>query len=213
MTPEPTRYFTTLPATWKTTNCWCTTSDQPPWDTTSQPHLSALVTHACPWLARPPISSAEVTLPPNLERHFTRTLVIARIAALSTQALAYFLQALLNAAIRFRVLHLTHPKHMLRRALTTVQHAWAIVSHPPTSLPVKVCEASALYYGDGTDHMVQNSYTAHAKAHVHHLMHNQELEVREVFTLTLREAQHQRNTCPQYILHQQGLPTTVGTRV
>ena len=42
-----------------------------------------------------------VTLPPNLERQLRRTLVIARIAALSTQALAYFLQAVLNAAIRF----------------------------------------------------------------------------------------------------------------
>ena len=51
-----------------------------------------------------------VTLPPNLERQLTRTLVIAQIAALSTQAMAYFLQAVLNAAIGFQALHLTHPK-------------------------------------------------------------------------------------------------------
>ena len=44
-------------------------------------------------------------------------------------------------------------------------------------------------------------------------MHNQEPEVREIFTLTLREAQYHRNTCPQYILHQRGLPTKVGTRI
>ena len=44
-------------------------------------------------------------------------------------------------------------------------------------------------------------------------MHNHESEVREVFTLTLREAQYHRNTCPQYILHQRGLPTKVGTRI
>ena len=37
--------------------------------------------------------------------------------------------------------------------------------------------------------------------------------MREVFTLTLREAQYHRNTCPQYILHQRGLPTKVGTRI
>ena len=43
-------------------------------------------------------------------------------------------------------------------------------------------------------------------------MHNHEPEVREVFTLTLREAQYHRNTCPQYILHQRGIPTKVGTR-
>ena len=42
-------------------------------------------------------------------------------------------------------------------------------------------------------------------------MHNQEPEVREVFTLTLREAQYHRNTCPEYILHQRGLFTKVGT--
>ena len=35
----------------------------------------------------------------------------------------------------------------------------------------------------------------------------------EVFTLTLQEAQYHRNTCPQYILHQRGLPTKVGTRI
>ena len=39
-----------------------------------------------------------VTLPWNLIRQLTRTLVIARILALSTQALAYFLQAVLHAA-------------------------------------------------------------------------------------------------------------------
>ena len=41
-------------------------------------------------------SVQEVTLPPNLGRLVMRTLVIARIAALSTQALAYFLQAVLD---------------------------------------------------------------------------------------------------------------------
>ena len=44
-------------------------------------------------------------------------------------------------------------------------------------------------------------------------MHNHEPEVREVFTLTLREAQYHRNTCPQYILHQRGLPNKVGARI
>ena len=44
-------------------------------------------------------------------------------------------------------------------------------------------------------------------------MHNHEPEVREVFTLTLQGAQYHRNACPQYILHQLGLPTKVGTRI
>ena len=154
-----------------------------------------------------------VTLRPNLERQLTRTLVIARKAALSTQALAYFLQAVLNAAIGFYALHLTNPKHMLQRAATTVQRASAIHSHRPKSLPAEALAASETYYGDGTHHLVHNAYTAHAASHLHRLIHNQEPKVSEVFTLTLREAQHRRNTCPQYSLHQRGLPTTVGTRV
>ena len=62
-----------------------------------------------------------VTLPPNLIRQLTRTLVIARIVALSTEALAYFLQAVLNAAIGFQALHLAHPQQMLQAATTTVR--------------------------------------------------------------------------------------------
>ena len=44
-------------------------------------------------------------------------------------------------------------------------------------------------------------------------MHNQEPEAEEVFTLTLLEAQHHCNTCPQYRFHNRGLPTTVETRI
>ena len=55
-------------------------------------------------------TASEVTLPPNLKRQLTRTLVIARIVALSTQAPAFFRQATLNADIGFQALHLTHPQ-------------------------------------------------------------------------------------------------------
>ena len=64
-------------------------------------------------------TAREVPLPPNLLRQLTRTLVIARITALSTQVLAYLLQAVLNAARGFQALHLTHPQHMLQAATTT----------------------------------------------------------------------------------------------
>ena len=93
-----------------------------------------------------------VTLPPNLIRQLTRTLVIARIVAISTQALAYFLQAMLNAAIGFQALHLTHPQHMLQAASTTLRRAWTIHGHQPTSLPAAVRAALPPYYGDNTDH-------------------------------------------------------------
>ena len=154
-----------------------------------------------------------VTLPPNLIRQLTRTLVIARMVAPSSQGLAYFLQAVLNAAIGCQALHLTHPQHMLQAAATTVRRAWTIHGHRPTSLPAAERAASPPYYRDNTDHLVNNAYTAHTAADLHRLMHNHEPEVREVFTLTLREAQYHGNTCPQYILHQRGLPTKVGTRV
>ena len=54
-------------------------------------------------------TTSEVSLPLNLKRQLTRTLVIARILALSTRALAYFLQAVLKEAIGFQALHLMHP--------------------------------------------------------------------------------------------------------
>ena len=158
-------------------------------------------------------SAGGVTLLPNLIQQLTRTLVIARIVALSTHALAYFLQAVLNAAVGYQALHLTHPQHMLQVAATTVRRAWTIHGHRPTSLPAAVRAASPPYYGDNTDHLHNNAYTAHTAVHLHRLMHNHEPEIREVFTLTLREAQYHRNTCPQYILHQRGLPTKVGSRV
>ena len=77
----------------------------------------------------------EGTRPLNLIRHLTRTLVIARIVALSTQALAYFLQAVLNAAIGFQALHLTHPKQMLQEAAARVLTAWTIHGPRPMSHP------------------------------------------------------------------------------
>ena len=87
-----------------------------------------------------------VTLPPSLIRQLTRTLVIARITALSTQALAYFLQAVLNPAVGFQALHLTHPQHMLQASATTVRRAWTILGHRPTLLPATVRAASPPYY-------------------------------------------------------------------
>ena len=158
-------------------------------------------------------TTKEVILPPSLLRQLTRTLVIAPILALSTQALDYFLQAVLNTAIGFQALHVTHPQQKLQRAAATVRRAWAIHGHRPTLLPAAVPAASRPYYGDNTDHLLRNAYTVHTATDLHRLMHNHEPEVRDVFTLTLRQAQYHCNTCPQYILYQRGLPTKVGTRI
>ena len=96
-------------------------------------------------------SSAEVTLTPNLQRQFTRTLAIARIVALSTHSLEHFLHAVPNAARGLQAIHLMHPRHMLRGAVTTMRRAWAIHGHQSTSLRAEMREESAAYYGDGTD--------------------------------------------------------------
>ena len=115
-----------------------------------------------------------VTLPTNLIRQLMQTLVVARITGPSTQALAYFLQAVLNAAVGIQALHLTHPQHMLQAAATRVLRAWTIHGHRPTSLPAAVHAASPTYYEDNTNHLVNNAYTAHTAAHLHRLMHNHE---------------------------------------
>ena len=78
-----------------------------------------------------------VTLPPTLERRLTRTLITVCIAALSTQTLAYFPQAVLNAAIGFQGPQLTHCKHILQRLVTTVRRAWAIHGQRATSPPCR----------------------------------------------------------------------------
>ena len=69
-------------------------------------------------------------------------------------------------------LRLTHPQQMLQEATATVRQAWTIHGHGPTSLPAAVRAASPPSYGDKTDHLVSNAYTAHTATHLHHLMHN-----------------------------------------
>ena len=101
------------------------------------------------------------------------------------------------------VLPTSHPQRSYRvpglapnapRTHTTGGHyqGSASVDHPRPTAHVStaaVRAASPPYYEDNTDHLVNNAYTAHTAAHLHRLMHNHEPEVREVFTLPLREAQ------------------------
>ena len=50
-----------------------------------------------------------ITLPSNLEGRLARVPQLSRGDLLSTQGLAYFIEAVLNAAIGYQVLHLPHP--------------------------------------------------------------------------------------------------------
>ena len=61
--------------------------------------------------------------------------------------------------------------------------------------------------------MVTAWYIAQTAAHVHRLMHNQELRVREVYRLLLREAEHHRNGFSWCLLHLHGKSTMVGHRM
>ena len=57
-----------------------------------------------------------ITLPSKLEERLARLPQRARGGLLSTQGLAYFMEAVLNAAIRYQALHLLHPQDALRHA-------------------------------------------------------------------------------------------------
>ena len=57
-----------------------------------------------------------ITLPSKLEERLARLPQIARGDLLSTQGLAYFMEAVLNAAIGYQALHLPRPQDALRHA-------------------------------------------------------------------------------------------------
>ena len=84
-------------------------------------------------------TAGRVTLPPNLVRQLTRTLVIARITALSTQAPAYFLQAVLNAAIGLPGLA---PKASPTHAASGRYHSATSVDHPRPPAQIGTCNGT-----------------------------------------------------------------------
>ena len=75
----------------------------------------------------------ELTIPPNLIRQLTRTLVIAHIVALSTQALAYFRTS--RAQRRYRVPGPT-PNAPPTHATSGPNHGTASVDHPRPSTQI-----------------------------------------------------------------------------
>ena len=102
------------------------------------PHMNAVNTATYLGVQQAATASG-VPLPPNLIRQLTRTSVIARIVALSTQALAYFLQAVLNAAIGFQALHLTHTS---THAASGCYHGTASVDHPRPPAHITTCSGA-----------------------------------------------------------------------
>ena len=154
-----------------------------------------------------------ITLPSKLEERLARLPKIARGDLLSTQGLAYFMEAVLNAAIGYQALHLPRPQDALRHARQQVTKAWAQHGGWPTSFPKEAMMAHWRYYGDNTGALVDMAYAKHAAHLLHRVTHNHQPEVREAAAIRIKEAQMARNTCPRWILAQHGVSTSVGTGI
>ena len=154
-----------------------------------------------------------ITLPSKLEERLARLPQIARGDLLSTQGLAYFMEAALNAAIGYQALHLPRPQDALHHARQQVTKAWAQHGGWPTSFPKEAMMAHWRYYGDNTSALVDMAYAKHAAHLLHRVTHNHQPEVREAAAIRIKEAQMARNTCPRWILAQHGVSTSVGTGI
>ena len=91
-----------------------------------------------------------ITLPSKLEGRPARLPQLTRGDLLSTQGLAYFMEAVLNAAIGYQALHLPHPQDALHHAQQQVTKAWAQHGGWPPSFPKEAMMAHWRYYGDNT---------------------------------------------------------------
>ena len=138
-----------------------------------------------------------ITLPSKLERHLAWLPQIARGDLLSTQGLAYFMEAVLNAAIGYQALHLPHPQDALRQARQQVTKAWAQHGGWPMSFPKEAMTAHWRYYGDNTGALVDMAYAKHAVHLLYRVTHNHQPEVGEAAAIRIEEAQMARNPCPR----------------
>ena len=159
----------------------------------------------------------DTTLPPRLQSHLAH---LPRYASPATkalspshQSLAYYLTGVLNASTGFKALHLTHPTTALQPATHAVTKAWAAQGGWPTSIPTRAILAAWPHYGDAIRDEVKAAYTRHTALLLHRMTHNHSPEVCEVASICLGAAQRARNTCPRWILHQTGMPTTINTHL
>ena len=146
-------------------------------------------------------------IPPGYASQATKAL------SLSHQSLAYYLTGVLNASKGFQALHLNHPTIALQPATRAVTKAWAAHWGWPTSIPIRAIRAAWPHYGDAIGGEVEAAYTRHTALLLRRMTNNHLPEIREVATIRLQAAQRARNTCPRWILHQTGMPTSINTRV
>ena len=74
-----------------------------------------------PWATR----HRDIALANKLEGRLAQVPQLFKRSLLSTQGLAYFMEAVLNAAVRYQALHLPDPQHALSQARQGVTKAWA----------------------------------------------------------------------------------------
>ena len=154
-----------------------------------------------------------ITLPSKPEGRLARLPQLARGDLLSTQSLAYFMEAVLNAAIGYQALHLRYPQDALHHARQQVTKAWAQHGGWSASFPKEAMMAHWRYYGDNTGALVDVAYAEHTAHLLHRVPHNHQPEVLEAAAIRIKQAQMACNTCPLWILAQQGVPTSVRTGI
>ena len=154
-----------------------------------------------------------ITLPSKLEGCLARLPQLARGDLPSTQGLAYLMEAVLNAAIRYQALHLPHPRDVLRHARQQVTKAWAPHGGLPTSFPKEAMTAHWRYYRDNTGALVDMAYAKHAARLLQKVTQNHQPGIHEAAAIRIKEAQMARNTCSWWTLAQHGVPTSVGTGI
>ena len=123
------------------------------------------------------------------------------------------MEAVLNAAVRYRALHLPNPQDTLHHAHQQVTKAWAQHGGWPTSFPKEAMMAHWRYYGDNKGALLDTAYAKHTAHLLHRMTHNHQPEVCEPAAVRIKEAQTARNSCPRWILAQHGVSTSVGTRI
>ena len=152
-------------------------------------------------------------LPNKLEGRLAQLLQLARGDLESTQGLAYFMGAVLNAAIGYQAPHLLDPGGALRHARQQVTKLYGQHGSWPTSCPKEAMLAHWRYYGDNTGALVETAYAKHAAHVLHRMTHTHKRDVQKAAAIRIKEEQTASTACPRWIVAQHCVPTSVGTGI
>ena len=149
----------------------------------------------------------------KLEGRLAQVPQLARGDLLSTQGPAYFMEAVLNAAIGYQALHLPDPQGALRHARQQLTKAGAQHGGWPTFFPKEAMVAHWRYYGDNTGALVDTAYAKHAAQLLHRMTDKHHPDVREAAAIRINDAQTARKACSRWLLAQHSVPTSVSTGI